>query len=359
MLIANLRYEAVDRAVHTWFCNARSRNIPVNGSIIQEKAIQIARSFDPQTNFKASNGWLDKFIKRNDMVFRVLSGEGASIDSEVVDSWTEGLPAICANYNPENIFNTDETGLFFKQTPCKTYVQKGDKCIGSKTYKQRLTVCLLTNAIGQKEPPIVIGNAKRPRCFGRIDVEKDFNLKWRNNKTSWMTSVIFEEVLKTFNSRMKSQGRRVLLFLDNAPCHPNIILTNVKLVFLPPNTTSASQPLDQGIIRAFKVQYRNLLMRRVISIIDSQTDVMVLSEEVVKSITVLDALGWIHQAWNSVKIETIKNCFFKCGFAVEPTQIDEPPLIIPGLFLANDADAFVNFDNDTRKNHCFPVHINT
>lgn len=100
-------------------------------------------------------------------------------------------------------------------------------------------------------------------------------------------------------------------------------------------------------------------MRRVISIIDSQTDVMVLREEVVKSITVLDALGWIHQAWNNVKIETIKNCFFKCGFAVEPIQIDEPPLIIPGLFLTNDADAFVNFDNDARKNHCFSIHINT
>lgn len=173
-----------------------------------------------------------------------------------------------------------------------------------------------------------------------------------------MTSVIFEEVLKIFNSRMKSQGRQVLLFLDNAPCHPNIILSNVKLVFLPPNTTSACQPLDQGIIRAFKVQYRNLLMRRVISTIDSQTDVMVLGEEVVKSITVLDALGWIHQAWNNVKIETIKNCIFKCGFAVEPAQADEQPLIIPGLTLASDADAFVNFDNDTRKNHCFQ-YINT
>lgn len=98
-----MRYEAVDRAVYTWFCNARSRNIPVNGSIIHK----IARSFDPQTKFKASNGWHDKFIRRNDMVFRVLSGEGASVNSEIVDSWTKRPPSICANYNPENIFNAD------------------------------------------------------------------------------------------------------------------------------------------------------------------------------------------------------------------------------------------------------------
>lgn len=187
------------------------------------------------------------------MFFRVLSGERASVNSEIVDSWTKRPPSICANYNPENIFNADETGLFYKQTPCKPYVQKSDKSIGSKTSKQRLTVCLLTNAMGQKKPPIIIENAKRPRCFGRINVEKDFNLMWRHNKTSWKTSVIFEEFLKIFNSRMECQGRQVLLFLDNATCHPNIIFSNVKLVFLPPNTTSACQPLEQGIIWAFKV----------------------------------------------------------------------------------------------------------
>lgn len=69
-----------------------------------------------------------------------------------------------------------------------------------------MTVCLFSSAVGYKEPPIVIGNAKRPRCFGRLNVEKDFGLKWRNNKTSWMTSVIFEEALKSFNLKMKTQG---------------------------------------------------------------------------------------------------------------------------------------------------------
>lgn len=193
----------------------------MNGIIIQAKALQIAREQNPQTKFIASNGWLDKFLKRNDIVFRAICGEGSSVNEEVVESWTAELPTILANYKPEEIYNIDETGLFFKQLPRKSYVQKGDECIGNKTSKLRLTVCLLTNAVGHKEPPIVIGNAKRPRCFGRLNVENDFNLKWRHNKTSWMTSVIFEEVLKSFNSKMKIQSRKVLLFLDNAPCHPD------------------------------------------------------------------------------------------------------------------------------------------
>lgn len=348
-------YNAVDRAVHTWFCNARSRNIPVNGNILQVKALQIAREHNPQTKFVASNGWLEKFLKRNDIVFRAICGEGSSTDQEVVDSWTAQLPTILANYKPEDVYNIDETGLFFKQIPRKSYVEKGDKCIGTKTSKLRLTVCLIANAVGHKEPPIVIGNAKRPRCFGRLNVEKDFNLWWRHNKSSWMTSVIFEEMLKSFNSKMKTQGRQVLLFLDNAPCHPNLILSNVKLIFFSPNTTSQCQPLDQGIIKSFKVHYRNLLMRRVLSMIDSQIDVLSLDEDIVKPINVLDALSWIHQAWTDVKVETIKNCFFKCGFPAEFSQTGELQFDILGITNAADVHAFVEFDCNERKE--FFIHL--
>lgn len=33
-------------------------------------------------------------------------------------------------------------------------------------------------------------------------------------------------------------------------------LTNTKVIFLPPNATSLCQPLDQGIIKVWKAQYR-------------------------------------------------------------------------------------------------------
>jgi hypothetical protein len=48
-------------------------------------------------------------------------------------------------------------------------------------------------------------------------------------------------------------------------------LSNVTLVFLPPNVASVVQPLDQGIIASFKSQYKKKLLRWVLSQHDDAT----------------------------------------------------------------------------------------
>jgi hypothetical protein len=42
-------------------------------------------------------------------------------------------------------------------------------------------------------------------------------------------------------------------------------LSNMTLAFIPPNVTSVFQPLDQGIIASFKIQYKNKLLQWVLS----------------------------------------------------------------------------------------------
>jgi hypothetical protein len=48
-------------------------------------------------------------------------------------------------------------------------------------------------------------------------------------------------------------------------------LGNMTLVFLPPNVTSIVQPLDQGIITSFKIQYRKKLLWWLLSQYDDAT----------------------------------------------------------------------------------------
>lgn len=64
----------VNDAVYKWYCLARQRCIPVSGPLLQEEAIQIARSIDPDSSFKASNGWLDSFKKCHCIKQMTVSG---------------------------------------------------------------------------------------------------------------------------------------------------------------------------------------------------------------------------------------------------------------------------------------------
>ena len=57
-----------------WFCTARSKNIPITGRLIQEKATMLAVAMG-HADFTAYNGWLDSFKKRHDIKASVLSSE--------------------------------------------------------------------------------------------------------------------------------------------------------------------------------------------------------------------------------------------------------------------------------------------
>jgi hypothetical protein len=60
---------------------------------------------------------------------------------------------------------------------------------------------------------------------------------------------------------MSELNKKIILFLDNFSGHgASIELKNIKIAFYPPDCTSILQPLDQGIIRAFKSYYRSKLM---------------------------------------------------------------------------------------------------
>ena len=132
-----------------------------------------------------------------------------------------------------------------------------------------------------------------PRCFKRVN-KKTLPVEYYANKKAWMTSGIFETWLKKFDKRMGRKGRKVLLFLDNATSHSNVQLCNVKLKYLPANTTSILQPLDQGIILAMKRKYRKTQLRYIITQMERSKEKD--CSQLLKEINVLKAIYWIKQA---------------------------------------------------------------
>jgi len=63
--------------------------------------------------------------------------------------------------------------------------------------------------------------------------------------------------------------------------------SNIKIVFLPKNTTSRLQPLDAGIIKNFKVHHPRLLLQHTLAQIDGSD---LTASTIVKSINVLMAI---------------------------------------------------------------------
>ena len=306
-------YQDIDDAVWAWFCEARSRNIPLSGPLIQEKATILALTLD-HDEFQVSNGWLVRWKTRHNVRCAILNGESGDVPQDAVADWTQRLPAICEGYEAKDIFNADETGLFFRALPTRSMVAKGESCSGGKMSKDRITVLLAASATGEKLKPLVLGRAKKPRCFCGFEVAT-LGVIYDFNKKAWMTSTIFTAWLNRINNQMRFQQRRILMFVDNCSAHPDVQLSHVKLVFLPPNTTSKLQPCDAGIIQTVKMLYRKRLLRHVLR--EMEDDETGTASALAKSVTILDAIIWLKFAWDALQASTISKCFAKCGFTVE------------------------------------------
>ena len=93
-----------------------------------------------------------------------------------------------------------------------------------------------------------------------------------NNRKAWVTMAVFQDwfyhhfipEVKLY-CRDKGLPFKILLLLDNAPGHPphlDDFHPDVKVVYLPPNTTSLIQLMDQGVIATFKRYYTRRVHRQ-------------------------------------------------------------------------------------------------
>ena len=130
---------------------------------------------------------------------------------------------------------------------------------------------------------------------------------------------IFDDWIQKVNKTMKTDKRKILLLMDNAASHAleqdscmihglkAQKLSNVTLVSLPANTTSVVQPLDAGIIAAYKKLYKTELLRWYLQQIeaDRTADLSNIAPDLKQ------AISWTAAILNQMKPETIVNCWKK------------------------------------------------
>lgn len=194
--------------------------------------------------------------------------------------------------------------------PNKTMKFKGEQCVGGKMSKDRITILVAANMTGtEKIKLLVIGKAKSPRCFKNV---KSLPVDYESNSKAWMLASLFEKTIRKWDYKLFRQNKKMLLLLDNCSAHPKLNnLKAIKLVFLPANTTSKLQPMDQGVIKALKTEFRKLQLTKILEHHETSNKPYKLN--------MLEAIIFISEAWDRVSKQTISRCFRHAGFT---SQLD-------------------------------------
>ncbi len=308
----------LDSAMYTWFVQEQRSGVPLSGPVVKAQAQKFSQELQPDTDFVASQGWLWRFQKRHAISQVKITREKRSADMEAANGFPQQLKEYLEDngLSDDQVYNCDETGLFPKMLPDRTLAVKSekDKSAGFKQQKDRITLLFCCNRTGsQKLKLLCIGKSRSPRCLHHVNMAT-MPVQYTNSKNAWMTATIFEEWFqKSFVPAVRKHLRslkmeeKAVLLLDNCPAHPPADMLEsrdgkIKVLYLPPNTTSKIQPLDQGIISSFKKIYRRELVKELVVSESGVTGFL-------KSMTLKDTFYLASRAWDSVTPLTIANCW--------------------------------------------------
>ena len=155
-------YPEAEKVLYNWIIEQRKQGLAVTYLCIQNKMKEILREpsiialYDSIDDFKASLRWLRLFLKRYGLVLRrrtKISQKLPKQTEELLESYNRFVINLRLEKSFEmyNIFNMDETPVWFDMASNFTVNQKGEKTVhirGTGNEKNRFTV-VLTCAAGK------------------------------------------------------------------------------------------------------------------------------------------------------------------------------------------------------------------
>ncbi|GFS36825.1 jerky protein homolog-like [Nephila pilipes] len=156
--VRGLLLEEMENVLLVWIKEREMVGETTSQNVICQKARQIYQELKmkkpgsssevDEEDFKGSRGWFDNFKKRTGIHNVAKHGEAASADKPAAYKFDNDFTAE-EEYLPQQVFDCDETGLFWKKMPNLTYYTKEDETFpGHKPVNDRLTLLLAANASG-------------------------------------------------------------------------------------------------------------------------------------------------------------------------------------------------------------------
>lgn len=329
-----------------WILEQRLLGFVVDGKSIKQQAAQIAKR--ECLDFKASNGWFSRFLRRSNFVLRRITTSGRDLPNnsrEIVLDFINKCRYELVNTQRSSVINLDETSIYLDAKCNYTYDQVGAKRVpstNSGNEKTRISVCFAASASGYKFKPLIIV----PRVNPLKDFEPPNNVVVIYNKSgTFNEDMICDGVIKRcLVPKIASKDlKNPVLILDQAPCHATVKVketlaqNNIKTIYVPKRFTNLLQPADVSWMRPLKKSYFDRWQNWLINEEKSFT-----AAGNLKSPGYSQVIIWISEIWEQLEPKIISESFDRCG--VTSKQAYEFHVQLQSFIEKNKVDMIDDYD---------------
>lgn len=219
-----LNSDELENELLEWILETREKSLRVSRKMIKKKAIELfpGCTDSRNINFRASNGWLDKFLKRNNLSQRrrtTLAQKDPSDMNKKIATFIAYNSMIRKKYkiSDNNIIAMDETSAWFDMPSSTTIDQKGKKSIILKSTgheKMHFTVTLAAKGDGTKLKPYITFK-KAIREVRKMESMTDAIVT--SSQNGWMNEELTLEWLSKVVGKFSFSKR--MLCWDSYKCH--------------------------------------------------------------------------------------------------------------------------------------------
>ncbi|KAK0595401.1 hypothetical protein LWI29_006254 [Acer saccharum] len=149
------KYPELEIFLYEWFLQYQEK-VNMTGEMIQTKAKEFLQKMSGETNpeFNFSSGWLDRFKARHGIKSYRRFRESGSVVMENIEIALPRIRAKLDQFHWKDIYNMDETGLFFRLEADHSLATK--QLEGRKKDKERITIAVCCNGDGSDKVPLWI-----------------------------------------------------------------------------------------------------------------------------------------------------------------------------------------------------------
>lgn len=225
-------FTQVEERLLQFFSMARKGGVSVTRDVLHVRAVKLRDELlenmtdeggkQALAKFSASEHWISNFVRRHQLKSVTLHGQAGSVDHKKIEQGMKQLRKDLQPYSLDRIYNMDETGLFYRLLPRKSYVFRENRHtvrgIKGMKAKDRITLIITTNADGSHILPYsLIGSAQNPRAFNL----RKCPLPYLTQKKAWNDGVTCRQwFMRDFLPAVRRKtSLDVALIVDNASSH--------------------------------------------------------------------------------------------------------------------------------------------